>query len=158
MSVLARIVHVGALARAREHTPTRPRTDQAAGEMRVYHIPRSAEYWAWMERRLVDFYTCLLADMSPIDADLTYPPRQVWSFSSVFDFYSVFANKLLVHTFTHIYTYIHTERERVTERVRESVCVCVSERERARARERERERERDARTHTHTHTHRHRQP
>ena len=72
MSVLARIVtrwRACASARARARTHTRPRTDQAAGEMRVHHIPRSAEYWAWMERRLVDFYTCLLADMSTIDVD-----------------------------------------------------------------------------------------
>ena len=48
---------------------------KAAGELRVHHIPRSTEYWKWLETRLTDFYTCMLADLCP--DHLTHPPAEL---------------------------------------------------------------------------------
>ena len=48
---------------------------KAAGELRVHHIPRSTEYWSWLEARLTDFYSCMLADLCP--EHLTHPPAEM---------------------------------------------------------------------------------
>ena len=47
---------------------------KAHEEMLVHHIPRSSEYWHWLEARLTDFYTCIVADIPP--DHLTWPPLQ----------------------------------------------------------------------------------